>query len=165
MRTDPFGNPLPPRMHYRASGYDHVSSRRGKRVWTPLGKNYTQALTRWSRIEGAGTDAVTVAQMVEAYLIEHGDRLADKTLRGYRNSQDRINDWAGPTYGEELERAEVRAWLHNNKHRATSANRDMALLKAALNHAVECGQIATASGPGSVGPFGLAHYCPGVPVD
>ena len=142
MRTDPFGNPLPERMHYRPNGYAHVSSTRDKRVWTNLGKNYTQALTKWARIEGAGVDAVTVAQMVEAYLVEHGDRLAPKTLRSYRSSQNRINEWAGSTYSRELTRAQVRSWLHHNKHRSTSANRDMALLKAALNHAVECGQLA-----------------------
>lgn len=140
MRTDPYGNPLPDRMHYRRDGYEHVTSKRGKRTWTRLGTNYPQALAQWARIEGVGVgqNAATIAEMVEAYLIEHAERLAPKTMRGYRNSQMRINDWAGAVYGEELTRSSVRTWLHaDGKGREVSANRDLALLKAALNLAVE----------------------------
>lgn len=140
MRSDPYGNPLPDRMHYRRDGYEHVTSKRGKRTWTRLGTNYPQALAHWARIEGMGVgeNAATIAEIVEAYLIEHADRLAPKTMRGYRNSQKRINDWAGAVYGEELTRSSVRTWLHaDGKGREVSANRDLALLKAALNLAVE----------------------------
>ena len=142
LRSDPFGNPLPPRMHYgRKRHYYHVKRERGRVTWTPLGPVYVVALSAWARLENAGAGARTVAQCVEAYLLDAGERLAPKTLRGYRNSQTRINDWAGAVFAAELTRPDVRAWLHTGKHRLTSANRDLALLRAALNHARECGVI------------------------
>ena len=147
-RKDPFANVLPTRLHYKSGAYHYVVKVDGKPVWTRLDATYPAALREWARLTGAAQFATTIAHAVEAYLVEYGPALAEKTLRGYRSSQTRINMWAGPVYITELTRQECRAWLHARKDASTSANRDFALLRASLNYAVECGwlEISPANG-------------------
>ena len=141
-RKDPFGNVLPPRLFYKFGAYHYVLKLKGRPKWERLSADYPTALKKWAERTGAVQGATTVAQAVEAYLVERGPVLAPKTLKSYRSSQDRINAWAGAVFLDELARQEVRAWLHARKKAAVSANRDLALLRAALNFAVECGWIA-----------------------
>ena len=138
-RCDPFGNVLPLRMHFKNGAYYHVRRRpRGAPRWRRLAAGYPGALREWARMEGAGQYARTVAQAIEAYLIERGPELAPKTLTGYESSARRILEWAGPVFLDELSKRDVRLWLHA-RSAAVSANRDIALLRAAYSHAVECG--------------------------
>ena len=138
-RRDPFGNALPPRLHYSDGGYYHV--RRfggGKPRWRRVGREYAEALREWARLEGATQDARTVAQAIEAYLVERGPELAPKTRKGYQSSANRIAEWAGAVYLDELTRPDVRRWLHA-RSAVVSANRDLALLRATYAHAIERG--------------------------
>ena len=138
-RRDPFGNVLPLRMHYSNGGYFHVRRPAGGAPrWKHIGRGYPEALRAWALMEGAAQNARTVAQAVEAYLIERGPDLAPKTRKGYKSSARRIAEWAGPVFLDELSRRDVRQWLHA-RDAAVSANRDLALLRAAYSHAVECG--------------------------
>ena len=137
-RRDPFGNALPPRLHYSDGSYYRVVRRNRRVRWTRLSRDYPEALREWARIEGAGKHARTVAQAIEAYLIERAPDLAPKTRSGYESSARRIAEWAGPVFLDELARRDVRQWLRA-RAAAVSANRDLALLRAAYSHAVECG--------------------------
>ena len=138
-RRDPFGNILPTRLHYKNGAYHYVVKISGKLKWERLDSNYSVALKKWADRTGATRQGKTVTHAVEAYLVERGPALAEKTLKNYRSSQDRINTWAGPVLLDELARQDVRQWLHARSGAKTSANRDLALLRAALNFAVECG--------------------------
>ena len=142
-RRDPFGNALPPRLHFKNGAYYHVRRRpRGSPRWRRLARDYADALRAWARVEGAGQNANTVSQAIEAYLVERGPELAAKTRTGYGSSARRIGEWASPVLLDELTRREVRLWLHA-RSAAVSANRDLALLRAAYSYAVECGWCET----------------------
>ncbi len=137
-RRDPFGNALPTRMHYSAGSYYRVVRRNGRVRWKRLSRDYAEALREWARLEGAGQHARTVAQAIEAYLVDRGPDLAPKTREGYQSSARGIVEWAGGVYLEELERRDVRQWLHA-RAAPVSANRDLALLRAVYAHAIERG--------------------------
>lgn len=138
-RRCPAGNLLLDRMHHKNGAYYRVVKRSGKVTWSRLGDDYSKALRAWSKLEGLDDVAVrTVSQAVSAYLVDRGEELADKTLVGYENSALRLNEVFGPCYLGEVERRDVRAWLHA-RSAPVSANRDLALLRAAYNHAGECG--------------------------
>ena len=88
-----------------------------------------------------------MAQIIEAYLIERAPELAPKTLKGYRNSQTRINEWAGNVRATELTKSDARQWLHA-RSAPYSANRDLALLRAAYEYAKEIGTVV--ENPGDI---------------
>ena len=140
-RFDPFGNFLPPRLRYKNGAYHYVV----RQTWTRIGGNYAEGLREWARREGATETARTVAQAVEAYLVERGPELAPKTLKGYNSSATRIAAWAGPVRLDELTRRDVRQWLRKRAGTKAapgspvSANRDLALLRVAYSNAIECG--------------------------
>ena len=135
-RFDPDGNFLPSRLRWKFGAYYYV---RGQK-WKRLGKTYAEAIREWARLESAGDEARTVAQAVEAYLIERGAELAPKTLKGYQSSATRIAEWAGPVLLDELTKRDVRLWIRARaKVAPVSANRDHALLRVVYNNAVECG--------------------------
>ena len=124
-------------MYYKQDRYYHV--RRGK--WTPLGAQYVTAISKWAGMEGAVQGGYTVAHALEAYIADGEPRLSPATLRGYRNQERHINDVWGVVALEDVTRPEVREWLHAHKS-VYAANRKLALLKAALNFAVEKGWLA-----------------------
>lgn len=135
-RRDPWGNALLDRMRWKSGAYWHVVTRAGRQHWSRLGTDYRAALREWTRLEGLQADVRTVAQAIEAYLLERD--LAPKTRQGYENSAGRLVPWIGACYLDEVSRRDVRAWLHA-RSAPVSANRDLALLRAVYSHAVECG--------------------------
>ena len=121
-------------MAWKHGAYYYVFRQR----WRRLGATYAEALREWARREGAAQEARTVGQAVEAYLVERGPELAPNTLRLYQSAATRIAEWAGAVYLDELERRDVRQWLHA-RSAAVSANRSLSLLRAVYSHAVERG--------------------------
>lgn len=134
MRRDPAGNPLPPRLHWKHGAYYRVAQQQ----WTLLAYDYAEALRAWSKAEGALDAARTVGQAMEAYIVERGPELADKTLKEYRYSRDRLAPVFGHCMLDDVARQDVREYLHRRKA-ATAANRDVAFLRAAYSHAFERG--------------------------
>lgn len=135
-RTDPHGNPLPPRMHWKFNAYYRVEHN----TWRRLDADYARALREWARLEGALESARTVAQMMEAYLVERGPALAEKTRREYSYSRDRLLPVFGACLLDEVTRQDIRAYLHK-RSAAVAANRDVAFLRAAYSYAFECGWV------------------------
>lgn len=136
MRRDHIGNPLPPRLHCKHGAYYRVA----KNSWQFLAHDYPAALKAWAKLEGALDAARTVEHVMEAYLVERGPELAEKTLKEYRYSRDRLLPVFGHVELAELARADIRDYLHR-RSAAVSANRDVAFLRAALSHAVERGWL------------------------
>ena len=140
-RHDPAGNPLPRRLHWKHGAYFYVFRAAGRLRWTRLSDSYPEALREWARLEGAGQHAKTIAQACEAFFIERGPELAERTLHCYRNSEKRILEWAGTVRLEELDRPDVRKFLHA-RSAAVSANRDVAFLRSVYSFAIENGWCA-----------------------
>lgn len=120
---------LPQRMMLRRGAYYYVVSG----DWTPLGRDYGEALRLWAENEGrAVAKGSTVADAIAYYLHARAPELAVKTLEAYRVSQRKLCEAFGETRLNRLKPEDVTRYLRSAKGKV-SANRDKALLLAAYN--------------------------------
>lgn len=120
---------LPRRMLMRRGAYYYVVS--GK--WSPLGRDYGEALRLWAEYEGRTVaKGTTVAEALAYYLHARAAELSPRTLDAYRTSQRKLGAVFGSTALNRLRPEDVTSYLRTAKSKV-SANRDKALLLAAYN--------------------------------
>ena len=134
-RTDPNGNTLPHRMHHKHGAYYRVF----KNKWQPLTSEYASSLREWAHLEGATQNAKTVAEGVEAFMVERGPELAEKTRTGYESSSNRILSVYGVCHLRGgVTRPDIAKYLRL-KAAAVSANRDIAFFSSVYSFCMEQG--------------------------
>lgn len=120
---------LPQRMFLRRGAYYYVVQ--GK--WSPLGRDYGEALRLWAEYEGrAVTKGKTVADAVAYYIRARTPELSPRTLAAYEISQQQIVAMWGHKRLTELRPEEVTSYLRTSTTKV-AANRNKALLLAAYN--------------------------------
>lgn len=131
---------LPQRMVLRKGYYFHVTSAGGKQKWTSLGKEYGPALNRYAVIEGAEAPPPrTIGEVMTQYLAAGAKALAAETLRGYRQSANRLGKPFGDMRAQDLRRTDVFQYIERS--RRVCANRDRAFLSAAYTYALNMGWV------------------------
>jgi integrase len=120
---------LPARMQLRRGAYYYVVGG----VWSPLGRDYGEALRLWAENEGRTVaKGSTVADAIAYYLHARGPDLSPRTVEAYRVSQRKLGEAFGEKRLNRLKPEEVTHYLRHAKGKV-SANRDKALLLAAYN--------------------------------
>lgn len=120
---------LPVRMQLRRGAYYYVV--RGE--WSPLGRDYGEALRLWAELEGRTVaKGNTVADALAYYLHARAPELSPRTLDAYRVSQRKLCERFGDARLNRLRPEDVTGYLRNADSKV-SANRDKALLLAAYN--------------------------------
>src|SRR5690606_4968816 len=78
---------LPARMQLRRGAYYYVVGG----VWSPLGRDYGEALRLWAEHEGRTVaKGNTVADALAYYLHARGPELSQRTMEAYRVSQKKL---------------------------------------------------------------------------
>lgn len=129
---------LPGNMQHRHGAYYFVKS--GK--WTRLAGDYGTALVKYAEMIGAPVKVTTVKDAVWHYIesrTEGPDKLADKTLDGYRRSAGNVCVVFGHVGLLDVTAADVYRYLTMKGN--VQANRDRALLSAAYSHARRIGAV------------------------
>src|SRR5690606_18045140 len=102
-------------------------------VWSPLGRDYGEALRLWAEHEGRTVaKGNTVADALAYYLHARGPELSPRTMEAYRVSQKKLCAEFGDKRLNRLRPEDVTSYLRSAKGKI-SANRDKALLLAAYN--------------------------------
>lgn len=118
---------LPRHMMQRRGAYYYVLAGQ----WSPLGKDYGEALRLWADLEGREVPkGRTVTDALAYYIIARTPDLAPKTLESYAVSQRKLIEQFGAMPLDALKPEKVTAYLRTAKSKV-SANRDRALLSAA----------------------------------
>lgn len=129
---------LPRHMRRRGAAFYHVAAVGGKPLWTPLGSDYSEALQKWSAIEGKSARPVlTVADALAAYLADRTKTLSPKTLTGYTAQAATLCKVFGSMRLSDVKREHVFTYLR--KRGNVAGNRERDLLRAAFNHALNIG--------------------------
>lgn len=129
---------LPANMQHRHGAYYFVKA--GK--WHPLAKDYGTALVKYAELIGAPVKVTTVKDAVWHYIESRSagsDKLADKTLDGYRRSAGNVCAVFGHVGLLDVTAADVFRYLKAKGN--VQANRDRALLSAAYSHARRIGAL------------------------
>jgi integrase len=115
----------------------HLMQRRGAYyyviggVWSPLGRDYGEALRTWADLEGRQVPkGRTVADALAYYIIARTPDLSPKTVEAYKVSEKKLVERFGPIRLDALRPEQVTGYLRTAKSKV-SANRDKALLSAA----------------------------------
>lgn len=102
-------------------------------VWTPLGRDYGEALRLWAEYEGRSvTKGQTVADAIAYYIDARKPELSPKTVEAYMVSQKKLGAAFGTKRLTALKPEDVTRYLRSAASKV-SANRDKALLLAAYN--------------------------------
>lgn len=125
-------------MQRKGRRYYHVASVDGRRVWTPLGRDYGQAIRAWAELEGdSGTSIRSVADAIGCYLEDARDRLKPATLAGYACSTKKLIEVFGRMPLDAVRRADVYEYVRRRGN--VAGNRERALLSATYTWALNSG--------------------------
>lgn len=130
---------LPANMQRKHGAYYFVKS--GK--WSPLGKDYGTALTKYATLVGQPVTVSTVKDAVWHYIEASTGRLAPSTLAGYRASAANVCAVFGHMPLGALKPHDVYRYLTTKGN--VQANRDRALLSAAYSEARRIGAFPKAA--------------------
>lgn len=129
---------LPRHLMMRSGSYYYVTRVDGKQQWTPLGKDYSEALRQWAALEGGSCKPVlTVADAIAHYLDDRAGKLAAKTLAGYRVQGEMLGKVFGTMRLEDVTQAHVYTYL--KKRGNVAGNRERDLLRAVYTFAANLG--------------------------
>lgn len=137
MRTDPSGNPLPPRLHWKHGRYWYVY----RNQWQALSSHYPEAMGRYARLvaPGSGMDALVDKVLV---LLETRGKLAASTLKQYRHAGKLIKQAFAEFDPADVSQAHV-AIFHDDlaSQHPNMANRCLSVLRIVFAHACRWGMV------------------------
>lgn len=135
----PMGRPrtrdfdLPPRMRRKGKAYYHDN---GKGKWTPLGSDLARAKRKWADLEYVITER-SVADLVDRYLADCCDKLADSTKRQYASAARAIRKEWGDRPCDALRTGEIARYRDHSGIGRVAANTLISVLRKAYAKGVE----------------------------
>lgn len=134
---------LPARMYWKHGAYYHQAPR-PSRKWTCLGADYTKALRLHAELEAEHLVAAagTVGAMLKRYEQEQVPKLAEKTQIDYRRYIQKLHAIFGVARLDQIKPHHIAKYLDTHPH-PTTANREIATLSTAFNHAKRWGMTDT----------------------
>lgn len=131
---------LPRHMLQRRGAYYHVTREGKQQRWLPLGRDFGEALRKWAELEAETRPALTVADLLAAYIVERTGERSEKTLHDYRLQAQTLGAVFGAMRPEDLRQHHVYTYLR--KRGNVAGNRERDLLRAAFNWARNAGLFA-----------------------
>lgn len=133
MRTDPYGNELLRRMHYKHGAYWYVH----KNKWTRLGHTYNRALKEWADMqETPGEMPNLIKQTYTAYELKAKQgELTESTLKSYNAVKSRLLTAFANMNPDEVTPGDVKRYLaHYHGHQPNVGNRALVVLREAFSN-------------------------------
>lgn len=132
MRTDPSGNPLPPRLYWRHGRYWYVH----RNKWTALSPHYPEALARYGRLTASGSGMDALVDKVMEQQRTRKPPLAKSTLEQYNYAGKLIKTAFAEFRPEDVKQSDV-AMFHDQMgaQHPNMANRCLTVLKIVFGYA------------------------------
>lgn len=129
---------LPPRVYHKHGAFYYVKNNK----WMPLGKTFSEAMEKWSKIVDKSISAKSMNQLFDRYMLEIAPLKAPSSYKKNIYQMKELRDAFGDMNPEDISPTHIYRYLDlRGKKAAVSANREKSLLSHVFSLAIRWGIV------------------------